>query len=135
MSVGSASPAETQTRTEENSWLALGFGLAPVFLSCFALYSSIWPYRVGTPKNTVGRNCSRCLKTFSGVGASGLSTAEAPTDMGKYMPLPSPYAKKSLAAEKQISSSVSPSTFLPNASEVTTMSYWEGMAPFGEQVD
>src|SRR6478752_136345 len=44
----------------------------------------------------------------AGVGRSAISTVVAPADSGKVSALPRPYAKNSLAAEKQTSPSRSP---------------------------
>jgi hypothetical protein len=61
-------------------------------------------YRVGTPKNRVGRYRWMVSSTPSGVGRPDRRTVLAPAQYGKLRLLPSPYAWNSLDAEKVTSS-------------------------------
>src|SRR5215475_2661615 len=64
-------------------------------------------YTVGTPKNTVGRNCLMTPNTAAGSGRPGNRTLEAPAANGNVSELPKPYAKKIFGTEKQMSSGCS----------------------------
>ena len=74
---GSASPAESATRTEEKSTLA-----------SFS-WPSIWLSEVGTRVRKVGRCLWMCAKSTSGVGFSGKSTVLPPASRGKRRLVPS----------------------------------------------
>src|SRR5579859_2122529 len=56
----------------------------------------------------VGRYRTRRVKIASAVGRSAINTAVAPTESGNVNPLPRPYAKNNLAAEKTTSLSTMP---------------------------
>ena len=58
---------------------------------------------VGTAKKVVTLNSFNNLETTSGVGLSGSKIVVAPTDIGKVIALPNPYAKNNFATEKIMS--------------------------------
>src|SRR5690242_20908366 len=64
-----------------------------------------------------------------------MRTAVAPTARVKESALPSPYAKKSLAAENTTSLSVYPSTPRAYSSAVRIMLEWTWTVPFGIPVE
>src|SRR2546427_4189953 len=82
-------------------------------------------------KNTVGLRRATISATGSTFVRSGLSSVAAPTENGKYIPLPKPYAKNNFETEKVTSSARSPSTPCANPREVASMSLWRCTAPFG----
>src|SRR3989442_15578051 len=79
---------------------------------------------VGLGPGTFGATASTFVR-------SGLSSVAAPTENGKYIALPKPYAKNNFETEKVTSSARSPSTPCPNPREVASMSLWRCTAPFG----
>src|SRR5206468_2048306 len=88
-----------------------------------------------TPKNTVGLASVRRLNTAAGVGRSGINITLAPADNGNVSALPSPYAKKSLAAENTTSRSVSANTCSPYVCAVQYRLPCECTVPFGRPVE
>src|SRR5215471_16167517 len=70
-----------------------------------------------------------------GVGRSGSRTAAAPTQSGKVMALPSPYAENNLTAEKQTSSGRIPRTLTPHSWLVMTMLRWQCTSALGRRVE
>src|SRR3954447_9434601 len=76
---GSASPAEVQIRSfVPQRWLFC--------VSSFSIAAN----SVGTPKKMLGLYLFISANMIAGVGRSGLSTVEAPTDIGNVSALPRP---------------------------------------------
>lgn len=100
ISAGSASPAETASRTD---WKA------PAGRSA----ASSAAKNVGPAKNSVGRSSITLATTPPGAGRAGSRTAVAPAARGKNRELPMPYAKNSRATEKHRSSGRMPRTCRP----------------------
>ena len=68
---------------------------------------------VGPAKNSVAPYFTAAPAMRSGRDGSGTRTVDAPTDSGNSSELPSPYAKNALAADRQRSPGVIPSTWVP----------------------
>ena len=90
---------------------------------------------VGTPKKKVGFSSRSSRTTDCGVGRSASSTELAPAANGKVIALPSPYAKKSLAAEKTTSSARIRRMPSPYNRAVSARSPCRCIAPFGWPVE
>ena len=110
---GSASPADTHSRSEPRSGATspeepatLSPRPAPTRPPAASAWSRAWSsvcscaaYSVGTPKYAVGRSVSIVSKVVAGVGRRSSRIAVPPTHSGNVIAFPSPYAKKSFAAE------------------------------------
>src|SRR6185437_10245985 len=93
ISEGSVSPADTAMRKEEQSTS-----------SPRAASRSSAAENVGTENKTVGRYFFSSSAVRSGLGLPGSRTVLAPAEKGKYIPLPSPYAKNNFETEYVTSS-------------------------------
>ena len=123
MSRGSASPADEHMRSATASRVGNDGD------------ASMPAKPVGAPKNTVGRCATKRSKQASGVGRSAIRITVAPTVSGNVNPLPSPYAKNSLAAENVTSASVSARIGLAYSSAVQYRLPCACTVPFGRPVE
>ena len=103
ISPGSASPADEHRRKRDLVAAPAG----PATRACRRSRSARRRRRSASRACGDARAPVQRLNTASGVGRSAISTTVAPTESGNVSALPSPYAKKSLAAENTTSRSVS----------------------------